>query len=67
MKSGLSKTSGGMWDESSFLDASKACPIAVEFRLITSIWSCSDDTELCTVSIIVFMVRMVAIIGRVET
>ena len=39
--------------------------MAVEFWLITSIWSYSDDIELCMVSIIVFIVVMVAIINDI--
>jgi MFS superfamily sulfate permease-like transporter len=39
--------------------------MAVEFWLITSIWSYSEDIELCMVSIICFMVVMVAIIGGI--
>ena len=39
--------------------------MAVEFWLITSIWSYIEFMELCIVSIISFIVCMVAIIGGI--
>ena len=46
-------------------EASNACPMAVEFSLIRSIWSYKLDIELCMVSIIVRIVCMVLIIGGI--
>ena len=39
--------------------------MAVEFWLITSIWSYIEFIELCIVSIICFIVDIVAIIGGI--
>ena len=43
--------------------ASNACPMAVAFSLVSSIWLKMPDMVLCIVSIMVRMLCMVAIIG----